>query len=469
MRFSWASALFRGPRAAWLVVIAAVAAKVLLAVQWGLLADETYYWVWSTRPAFGYFDHPPGIAWLVGATTALGGGELAVRAGPILCGVVAWLALRDLSPRPTLLAAVWAGAPVLFGLTLFATPDAPLLAAWAVALWGAARGGRGWLVAGAAAGVAMLCKLTGVLVLPLLVLAAGPREWSSRWPWFGAMVALAVALPNLVWDFEHGWVTWSWQLGHGLEAEVAPGAAGAVRFLRDQVLVANPLLAAAALGWVVFAARTVWFEWRIAGPMDVDESRVRRLAWFTTVGPLLVLGWAATRAPGEANWAAPAWVGASLGITFLPPRWTRVAWAGAALGWIAVALVAVHARTPLVDLERDPTIRIREGPALAAAVRAALPEEDQRVLLEVTRPLYTERYQEAALVYFYARIPAHRHPRCGRPDQYDLWATPVAEAGWLLRPRRSGRALCGGEVEAAGAPLPGMDGAWEIFPLGPTP
>ncbi|MBW2255941.1 MAG: glycosyltransferase family 39 protein [Deltaproteobacteria bacterium] len=449
-------------------MVAAVAAKVLLAVQWGLLADEAYYWVWSTRLAFGYFDHPPGIAWLVAATTALGGGELAVRAGPILCGVVAWLALRGLTPRPALLAAVWA-TPMLFGLTLFATPDAPLLAAWAVALWGAARGGRGWLVAGAAAGVAMLCKLTGFLALPLLLLAAGRREMKTPWPWWGAGMALAIALPNLAWNLEHGWVTWSWQLGHGLGAEVAPGAAGAIRFLRDQSLVANPLLAVATLAWVVISARSVWFDWTHAGPMDLDEARVRRLAWFTVVGPLLVLGWAATRAPGEANWAAPAWVGASVGITLLPGRWPRVVWAGAALGWITVALAAVHARSPLVSLERDPAIRVAEGPALAAAVRAVLPEEDQRVRLEATRPLYTERYQEAALIHFYARIPAHRHPRCGRPDQYDLWATPVAEAGWLLRPARSGPTLCGGAVEAAGAPLPGMRGRWEIFPLGPTP
>ena len=40
---------------------------VLRAVMAGLLpltADEAYYWLWSQHLAWGYFDHPPMIAWL---------------------------------------------------------------------------------------------------------------------------------------------------------------------------------------------------------------------------------------------------------------------------------------------------------------------------------------------------------------------------------------------------------------------
>ena len=38
-----------------------------------LVPDETYYWEWSRHLAAGYFDHPPAIAWLVRAGTALVG------------------------------------------------------------------------------------------------------------------------------------------------------------------------------------------------------------------------------------------------------------------------------------------------------------------------------------------------------------------------------------------------------------
>ena len=45
------------------LVVAVTAAKIALAHHWPLLADEAYYWVWSLRPALGYFDQPPLWAW----------------------------------------------------------------------------------------------------------------------------------------------------------------------------------------------------------------------------------------------------------------------------------------------------------------------------------------------------------------------------------------------------------------------
>src|SRR6266498_4167697 len=44
-----------------------------------LYSDEAYYWLWSLRPAGGYFDHPPLVAWLITASAWLVPGELGVR------------------------------------------------------------------------------------------------------------------------------------------------------------------------------------------------------------------------------------------------------------------------------------------------------------------------------------------------------------------------------------------------------
>ena len=41
-----------------------------------------------------------------------------------------------------------------------------------------------------------------------------------------------------------------------------------------------------------------------------------------------------------------------------------------------------------------------------------------------SRTVYTERYQEAAWVHFYAGLPGRRYRACGRADQYDLWPEP---------------------------------------------
>src|SRR5574342_803708 len=56
-------------RRALLAVVAIAAATALLRAfafrGLDLYTDEAYYWLWSTRPAAGYFDHPPMVAWLV--------------------------------------------------------------------------------------------------------------------------------------------------------------------------------------------------------------------------------------------------------------------------------------------------------------------------------------------------------------------------------------------------------------------
>src|SRR5438105_2139916 len=81
------------PPAAWrspaflaaLAVAAALAFRFWYASFRPLLPDESYYWLWTRHLAAGYFDHPPGVAYLIWASTRLfGETELGVRAIGIL-------------------------------------------------------------------------------------------------------------------------------------------------------------------------------------------------------------------------------------------------------------------------------------------------------------------------------------------------------------------------------------------------
>src|ERR1019366_8476142 len=69
-----------------------------------------------------------------------------------------------------------------------------------------------WMVAGGFAGLAMLSKYHGVFVLAgtfLFLLTSTPhRKWLVRpGPYLGALVALAMFTPVLVWNREHGWTS----------------------------------------------------------------------------------------------------------------------------------------------------------------------------------------------------------------------------------------------------------------------
>jgi len=61
-----------------------------------LSADEAYYWLWSQHPAWGYYDHPPMIAWLIRAgTLLLGDTPLGVRAAGVVLSLPAtWFVWR---------------------------------------------------------------------------------------------------------------------------------------------------------------------------------------------------------------------------------------------------------------------------------------------------------------------------------------------------------------------------------------
>ena len=65
-------------------VVGAVIFRGVISSLVPLVPDETYYWLWTRHLSAGYFDHPPGIALLTAAGTALVGTTPAgVRAEPV--------------------------------------------------------------------------------------------------------------------------------------------------------------------------------------------------------------------------------------------------------------------------------------------------------------------------------------------------------------------------------------------------
>ncbi len=451
-------------RLALVLTLVLAALKLALGAHHQLMADEAYYWVWSQDPALGYYDQPPLIAWLIAATTVLTDAEWAVRLGAVGAGVVGSVALLGAARDKELLLLWWTAPPLLF-LTLFSTSDAPLLACWALTLAAAHRGGRWWLVAGLFGGLAVLSKYTGVAVLPLAVLAAGPRDWRTPWPWAGLGTMGLILVPHLGWLATHGWVSVDFQLHEGLLHATSPGLMGPLAVLRDQALVLTPLAFIAACWWLVAAARRALTSW--SSPAVGD--RAVRLAWLTAAPVLALFLLASLSAPPEAHWPAIAWVSVGLGLSWSTGPLHKLAWVG---GWLALLLglaLGVHSLTPLVPLPPggDPTTRLEEGEALGSFVAAwACPPGAE---LE-PRPggsscgaevgVYTERYQEASLIRYYTGIPARTLPGCARDSQFDAMVLPpLADRALMLRPSTGGPDLC------TDSQWPERSGAHELRPV----
>jgi hypothetical protein len=304
-----------------IVVAAATLVRVVAGAIVPLTEDEAYYRLWSMQPAFGYFDHPPMIAWWVWLGRHLAGDNplglrliptLATAATSFLTFDVARLA--GLSGRVAARAAVWLNATLLVGFAgELAVPDAPATLFWIATLWCALRatsgGGVWWLGAGAAAGLACLSKYSALFLAPGLALwlaltPDGRRQLMTAWPWLGAAIAAAVFAPNVAWNADHGWMTFAKQFGRVAATGFEPGFLA--KLLGDQALLLNPLIAVFVV--LAIVRRTAWPLLAISAPFAAylvfhslhDEVQGQ---WPAPLYPALAIA-AAAAAEGARGWLA---------------------------------------------------------------------------------------------------------------------------------------------------------------------
>ncbi len=210
---------------------------VLTLLRFGLGAvlplsfDEAYYWLWSKHLAASYYDHPPAIAYAIRAGTALFGDTLVgVRLVTLLSSLLAswavWRSARILlgQDHDAALACLYFNLTLMVATeTMAATPDSPALVAAALVLFALAKlqeggDGRWWLAAGAAGGLCLLSKYTGMFLAAgvVLWLAGTPRGriWLKFfWPYLGGLVALALFSPVIAWNAAHDWISFKLQFG----------------------------------------------------------------------------------------------------------------------------------------------------------------------------------------------------------------------------------------------------------------
>ncbi len=404
-----------------------------------LSPDEAYYWVWSTRPGWGYFDHPPGVAWLIRAGTALlSDCELGVRLPALLCSLVCvwtvFVITRDLTGSGR--QAFWVGmllalSPIFSVGAVIHTPDALLAASWSGALWFALRAVRSdriadWIGLGACIGLAALAKLTGWFLLPgLAVFAfcckAGRVRLKRPGPALTLLVAALVALPNLLWNAGAGGGSYAFQLAHATGG-LSFSAANFLGFLGGQLGVVSPLL---WIGLVLFMA----VSWR----REVRFGRNPAFLMWCLSAPLfgfcLLLS---VVQKVEANWPAMAYLGALPGAAWAWSggrfylRRLRL-WTGLALG-IAFAmtlLIHIQALAPFLPVgdRMDATARLRGWRELAA--------EATREADRLGARLASEGYGPVSELRFYTGRPVFYQRSSTRLSQYDLWE-PEEPRGTLL-------------------------------------
>ncbi|MEO8564402.1 MAG: glycosyltransferase family 39 protein [bacterium] len=425
----------RAWRAALLVTAAATFVRLAFAALLPLFPDETYYWDWSRHLAGGYFDHPPMIALLIRGGTALAGllgagpSPFAVRLVPVLAGTMASLGALSIARRvggdvaARTAALVFAVMPLAATGLVLATPDAPLLACSAAGLYCVVRAFQSdvrsrdslawWSLAGVALGMAFASKYTSIL-LPLTIVVAVLARPSLRarlrepGPYVACVIATLVFLPVLRWNAAHDWISFRFQLQHGLGTPKGSALKRELDLIGGQLGLVSPILFA-------LVAASVWRSLR----RPTDDARF--VLAVVAVGSWVFFAYSALRRAVEPNWPAPSYIpGVALlaadALTLTSDRWLR---SGMALAALIVGVLYLQAVLPILPLpaRRDPIARSAGWESLAARV------DEARGSASAHTWLGAERYQDVSELAYHAagRPPVFCTCLFGRRNQYELW------------------------------------------------
>ena len=417
------------------VLLATAAIRLLIAAFAPLYPDETYYWDWSRHLATGYYDHPPLIAWLIRVgTTVFGDTPIGVRFGSVAAGIIATVivaatARRIAGHRAALLASViLAVMPLSAAGLVLAAPDAPLLACVAavsycvIRVLGHAVGSREsllwWCLGGVALGLACLAKYTAVLVPAGLGIALLSRaEWRPRLreagPYLAIVIASIVFLPAFLWNARHDWLSFTFQLQHGLADNGGSIGRSEAEFIGGQLGLVSPILLAMMLLAIAVAVA--------ARSPARPSSLLATIALFVFVFFI----YSATKRRPEANWPAVGYVPAILALVAheRSRRWDRWLYAGIATASSITLVVYVHTFLPIapVSARSDITAKSAGWEGLASAVH----ETSQSLAAAATQPRFIagNRYQEASELAFHlpGRPQTLSLNLVSRPNQYDQW------------------------------------------------
>jgi hypothetical protein len=406
-------------------VLLVLAIHLPIFTAYGIHGDELYFVECGKHLAAGYVDHPPLVPFLARVACQLGGCSVAaLRIAPLLSRVLSVVLTIVLVRRLGGGAfAQWcAGAAVVLAPAFMRMGNMLCIPVFEPVFWTAgslllfeiARSAspRLWLLVGALVGLGFLNKHTMLLwALGAAVSALTVRELRATlrtpFPWLGAIVALAIAAPNVVWQVQNDYATIEFlrNVRAWTVAEVPRSL-----FLASQLLYMHPF---AALLWMP----ALWMTLRGREP----QARIFGIIFSVALATFLV-------AHGKPYYIAPAYpplfaVGALCWERFLVRARARGAFIGAQLGtgaalaWTALpflplpsldaAIVAVsRGAVPPLDLtyELHDEHGWREQAEAVGRVWRSLPPED-RVRAEIV----TSNYGEAGALNRFG--PAEQLPR----------------------------------------------------------
>lgn len=419
-----------------ILLISVVFFRLFYIQSLSLCPDEAYYWCWSQNLSLSYYDHPPMVAYLIFFFTWLGeNSEFFVRLSSVLVSfaltIFAYLIGRDIfkSEKVGFFSALLLNIIPGFSIAgIIITPDIPLLFFWTLTFYFLYRlvkkdNKRLWYPLGISLGLGLLSKYNMILFLPclliFLLLSKENRKWFRyKEPYLALLIAFLIFLPVIIWNYDHGWVSFIKQFSHGL-GKKGSSLVNLGTYLGSQAGIISPVIFFAMLWAMVKSLRI--------GLRKQDENLLLLFSFSLPI--ILFFALTSLLAKVEANWPAVGYLTASIALAglfirkFEKRRGPLLISSTIVVLLFSLLLTVVMHYPSLVGLvydalpaDVDPFNRLSGWPQLGERMDEVMARMDGN-----RTSIFTPRHQLASEIAFYTNREKHRIYALNGEDRYDYW------------------------------------------------
>ncbi len=371
--------------------------------------DEPYYWYYAQKLAWGYFDHPPMVAFTIFLSDGVFSGELRVRFVTVLLSTASLYLVWVLAGKPKdrdsliLLFLIVLAQPFLHIYAFITTPDPPLLffsVLFFVLYLNFLKRDDAWsaIALGLCGALLLYSKYQGILIIGFTFLS----NWQllrRRHFYLATLVGILCFLPHIYWQFANDFPSVRYHL---VERSEPFKLKDPITYFINQLIIFSPFL----FPFMLVAL--------LRKPRPENESRalLERAYYFNILGFWLFFLPFTLRGHIEPQWTAPLSIPLAL-LLYAYASGTdrfrrRVLWAGG----ISLGLLLLL-RLPLLDLPFTRSIPMMHYNDWIA------PLEEKAG----NRPvIFLNEYRSPARFQFYTGIPTASltTTRSVRGSQYDL-------------------------------------------------
>lgn len=415
-----------------------------------LHSDEAYYWLWSKSLDLSYYDHAPMVAYFIKLTTLFCNNEIAVRFSSIIVTVILsfllWKLVIKLFNNEAMASAsivILHSMPILFTASIIITPDTPVFLFLSLAtfyVWKLIdiKNVNYWYLIGLFFGLSMLSKYTACLfVMSLFIYMLLDRKlyWFKNYQLYvGLIISILCFFPVIYWNWQHDWVSFSYQIGHGLSND-------GIRFnyifeyLGTQAGVFNIIL--------FFPILYIGIKYLFS-----KNTKSVFLASFSVPVILFYVFTALKRLPGG-NWPIPAYFTFSI----IAAKYfveggkikQRLVIGAIIFNLIVSVIVGLHAKYTILPLDK-----ISNNVAIADATNYfhGYKELAEKLLNDGYKFVVTPEHQLSSSIAYYTKnkIKTFRYSNSSKQTQFEIWKMPenfdYSNGAFVYEPREDGKIPC---------------------------